>query len=239
LAYLLLTFSFIKLIFSLNNEERHRDKGCEPSILDSKAEKGVCFFTSQVVYNVDSAIWLLRDYDKLCKEKNVTPARIVFTFAPWGREDTCNFLKWLGVEIPEGTEKRVLSRATIQEGIDESISICEENLRRIVHALDHYNLNVPIGITVETVSKYRDEFTASIRLFKRLSSYLLRWSEKKKQIGILTGACEELEEELEKIRTERMDLTKKLSDLTQLEHAKQLSLKHLTCQLILAQNLCK
>jgi hypothetical protein len=58
-----------------------------------------------VVYNVDVAIWLLRDYDELCKERGVKPARLIFTFAPFGRADTCTFLKWLGVEIPLGTGK--------------------------------------------------------------------------------------------------------------------------------------
>ena len=32
-----------------------------------KVFEGVGFFTSQVVYNVDNAIWFLQDYDELCK----------------------------------------------------------------------------------------------------------------------------------------------------------------------------
>lgn len=59
-------------------------------------------------------IWLLRDYDEACKAGNIQPARLIFTFAPFGRKDTAHFLKWLGVEIPEGTEKRVLSRASVK-----------------------------------------------------------------------------------------------------------------------------
>jgi len=59
-------------------------------------------------------IWLLRDYDEACKAGNIQPARLIFTFAPFGRKDTAHFLKWLGVEIPEGTEKRVLSRSSVK-----------------------------------------------------------------------------------------------------------------------------
>jgi len=148
--------------------ERHRDKQDEHERLLQKTESGISFFTSQVVYNVDGAIWLLRDYDELCKEKKVKPARLIFTFAPFGRPDTCTFLKWLGVEIPLGTERRVLSRKTKEAAINESIDICKENLKRILYAVSFYNISVPIGITVETVSKYTDEFNGSIKLFQSL-----------------------------------------------------------------------
>jgi 5,10-methylenetetrahydrofolate reductase len=148
--------------------ERHRDKQDEHERLLQKTESGISFFTSQVVYNVDVAIWLLRDYDELCKEKGVKPARLIFTFAPFGRADTCTFLKWLGVEIPLGTEKRVLSRKTREAAINESVDICRENLKRILYAIEFYDISVPIGITVETVSKYSDEFNGSLKLFKVL-----------------------------------------------------------------------
>merc|ERR1711879_663397 len=85
--------------------ERHRDKQDEHERLFQKTESGISFFTSQVVYNVDVAIWLLRDYDELCKERGVKPARLIFTFAPFGRADTCTFLKWLGVEIPSAPKR--------------------------------------------------------------------------------------------------------------------------------------
>jgi 5,10-methylenetetrahydrofolate reductase len=83
--------------------ERHRDKGDEPTRLANKVEKGASFFTSQIVYSVDNVIGtksktfskiqisinhflaLLRDYSEYTKANNVTPARLIFTFAPFGR----------------------------------------------------------------------------------------------------------------------------------------------------------
>lgn len=175
--------------------ERHRDKDDEHIRLYQKTLAGASFFTSQVIYNVDCAIWCLKDYDSYIKSKiqseedlaeeaarqTVPTARLIFVFAPFGREDTLRFLKWLGVEIPLSTEKRILSRKTNKERIRESIDICKENLKRILYAIEFYNIEVPIGIAVETVSKYSDEFAGSITLFKELQRELYAFYEKRKR----------------------------------------------------------
>jgi len=148
--------------------ERHREKGTEHLILQRKTESGVTFFTSQVVYNADLVIWLLRDYEEACKASKEQPARLIFTFAPFGRQDTANFLKWLGVEIPAGTEKRVLSRKSVKECVSEAVDICRENFCRILNAIKYYHLAVPIGFAVECVSKYQDELEGSFRLVNLL-----------------------------------------------------------------------
>jgi hypothetical protein len=84
------------------------------------------------------------------------------------RPDTAVFLKWLGVEIPLGTEKRILSRKTKAEALEECIELCRENFKRVLYAIEFYDILVPIGISVESVSKYRDEFRASLKLFSIL-----------------------------------------------------------------------
>jgi 5,10-methylenetetrahydrofolate reductase len=73
------------LLGGITIPERHRDKGDEPQRLDEKLQEGIIFFTSQVVYNADNAISMLRHYDELTKQKGKEAARIVFTFAPFGR----------------------------------------------------------------------------------------------------------------------------------------------------------
>jgi len=148
--------------------ERHRDKVNEHITIAKKSLNGIGFFTSQVVYNADNAIWLLRDYDEYCKEKEIKPVRIIFAFAPFGRESTVTFLRWLGVELPEGTVKRVLSRPTPKQRVDESLQICWENFRRILDASKRLKISVPIGLTVESVSKFKDEQEAASRLFVEL-----------------------------------------------------------------------
>jgi len=148
--------------------ERHRDRCDEQQRLLEKTDNGIEFFTSQVVYNADNAILLLQDYDKHCKDNDRTPARIVFTFAPFGSESTAQFLKWLGVEIPDGTQKRVLSRPNLKSRIEESMQICWENWKRILDASKRLNLSVPLGVSVECVSKSRMELKGAIDLLKAL-----------------------------------------------------------------------
>jgi len=148
--------------------ERHRDKKNEHIRVLEKTSCGVSFFTSQVVYNADNMIALLRDYNDLCKLQGIVPARIMLAFAPFGRKGTLDFLRWLGVEVAEGTASRVLSRGTTQLCLDESVQICRENLRRILDAHRSAKLQVPLGVAVESVSKFKDEQKAAEDLFKML-----------------------------------------------------------------------
>merc|ERR1711916_174087 len=115
------------------------------------------------------------DYDEHCKQSGERPGRLILTFAPFGRPDTAVFLKWLGVEIPLGTEKRILSRANTKEALEECIELCRENFKRILYAINFYSILVPIGVSVESVSKYKDEFSASLELFKILQGELDRF----------------------------------------------------------------
>lgn len=148
--------------------ERHRDRGNEHLTIHEKCTQGIGFYTSQVVYNADNAIALLRDYDELCKQQGKEPIRLVFTFAPFGSESTVHFLRWLGVELPEGTVKRVISRPSLKARVEESVEICWENWKRILDASRRLKLSVPIGFSVESVSKSKMESEAAVDLFNML-----------------------------------------------------------------------
>lgn len=160
--------------------ERHRDTGNEDTIVSTKVEHGLQFFTSQVVYNADNAISFLRDYDELCKREKKTPGRIIFTFAPFARQETADFLVWLGVELPKGTVKRVISRGTPKARVDEAVEICRENLRRILDACERYAIDVPIGFNAECVSKHKEEIEGALELFVVLKDELDLYSTKRR-----------------------------------------------------------
>lgn len=154
--------------------ERHRDKMNEHIRLYERSQMGVLFFTTQLVYSADCAIWMLEDYDALCKEKGNIPARIVFSFSPFGSVKALEFMRWLGVEVPEGTAKRILSKSSLEARIEASIQVCCENFRKILYAKQSLGLNVPIGFSVESISKSKLEFDGAVKLFQRLKliSYL-------------------------------------------------------------------
>jgi hypothetical protein len=73
------------------------------------------------------------------------------------------FLKWLGIAIPEEMEAAILSDP---EPLRKSIEICCANLRAILE--QHDPAAVPLGVNVESVSIRKDEIDASIDLFEAL-----------------------------------------------------------------------
>jgi hypothetical protein len=74
------------------------------------------------------------------------------------------------------TEKRVLSRKTREAAINESVDICKENLKRILYAIEFYDISVPIGITVETGIMLPSPTTSSLRPTITISSWSLSCS---------------------------------------------------------------
>jgi len=115
------------------------------------------------VYHAGATERLLADYARDCRGAGVQPRRIVLTFSPVGRQKTMAFLNWLGVNIPRETSAAILGASN---PLAKSISICRENLRRI---LDHaYAREIPLGVNVESVSINKDEIDASVDLFHAL-----------------------------------------------------------------------
>ncbi len=84
-------------------------------------------------------------------------------------------LKWLGVEIPVGTEKRVLSRKCVATRCSESIKICADIAKRILEAASTFDCTVPLGFSVESVSKDKVEGKAVFFLFEHLRELLERY----------------------------------------------------------------
>lgn len=173
--------------------ERHRAKKDEHLRLSQKVADGVQFFTSQVVYSADNAIWMLEDYVALCKENKQDPVRIVFTFAPFGSQKTVDFMRWLGVDIPAGTAERVLAAGAIKEKVAKACQICWENWHRILISMERQNIRVPIGFCVEAVSKSKYEQAACITLYADLEAemqaYYGRMARRVERLSSLASAA--------------------------------------------------
>lgn len=152
--------------------ERHRDRHDEDTRVMKRIGAGMDFVTTQIIYNADNVITFLKDYWVLCQEGCQSPRGIVLAFAPFGRKDTLEFMQWLGVEISAGTANRVISRETAAKAIEESIEICLEIFYTIKHTCKRNNIHIPLGVTVESVSKYKDEQAAAEKLFTLLKHKL-------------------------------------------------------------------
>lgn len=147
--------------------ERHHAKGDEHIRLEQKSLQGCSFFVSQAVYNADATIDLLQQYSANCKAKGIKPNRVILTFTPCGSKQTLDFMTWLGISTPSAIKTRILNA---QDSLAESISICEENLQQILnYCLD---LDIPLGLNIESLTNRKEEIDASIKLFKLLKATL-------------------------------------------------------------------
>ncbi len=149
--------------------ERHTAERSESARLLAKGIEGCGYFISQTVYHADASIRLLADYARDCRGAGVKPRRVVLSFSPVGREKTMAFLNWLGVRIPPDTARAILGAAI---PLAKSIEICRDNLRRILE--QPYAKEIPLGVSVESVSINRDEIDASVDLFHALAEVVKR-----------------------------------------------------------------
>ncbi|MCJ8271798.1 MAG: hypothetical protein MJK04_20680, partial [Psychrosphaera sp.] len=143
--------------------ERHAQKGNEHQRLLQTTQRGAQFFISQAVYDAKATIDLLTCYAKLCASQHIKPSRVILTFTPCGGEQTLSFMNWLGISIPDDAKSRLLGA---QNPLFESLRICQENLK---HILSHCgDLDIPLGLNIESLTNRKTEIDASVRLFHLL-----------------------------------------------------------------------
>lgn len=145
--------------------ERHANKHNEHHRLIEKTEQGCQYFISQAVYNAQATIDLITSYARTCRQKGLTPNRIILTFTPCGSDTTLEFMQWLGISVPEATQWRILDSA---QPLCESIRICRENLNLILQSCAA--LDVPLGLNIESLTNRKEEIDASINLYRLLKA---------------------------------------------------------------------
>ena len=134
--------------------ERHLKKGTEHLNILRKTALGAKWFISQAVYDAEATVRLLNDYATECRKRGEAPRKIILTFAPAGRPKTLQFCKWLGINVPEAVETRVLAKAAVSKeaAVAESVDICCELLKQILRQTE--GCGVPLGVSVESVSAW-------------------------------------------------------------------------------------
>ena len=154
--------------------ERHIKKNNEHLNMMRKQNYGAKFFITQGIFDPAPIIKLISDYGELCKQLDVTPKKVILTFAPCGREKTMQFIKWLGMTVPAEVEERIFSKkgTGLKEGerdlgpVKESCAILAEVLREVLDGIR--GTNVTLGINVESLSIFREEIDAAHTLFSKL-----------------------------------------------------------------------
>lgn len=142
--------------------ERHHVKKDEHKRVSSKIEQGCEFFVTQALYDKEKAKQFL---DDLSNSKIEVP--IIFTLTPCGSIKTLEFMKWLGISVPNDLENELRNSHEI---LSQSIKMCKENFEFI------YNygkkLGISVGCNVESVAVKKDEIEASLKLIKEIKNIM-------------------------------------------------------------------
>lgn len=147
--------------------ERHSRKGDEHLRVWSKIDAGCSFFISQCVYSVESTKNFLSDYHWFARRQERETVPIIFTLTPCGSEQTLNFMKWLGIAIPDWIRNELLYAADMLEC---SLKICTS----IAEELSFFcqERNIPFGFNIESVSIRKQEIDASVVLAREVGQLL-------------------------------------------------------------------
>ena len=118
----------------------------------AKTRAGAAFFTTQIVFDGELVLKLLREYDGLCRQSGLAPSSVLISLAPIADEGDTEFVRWLGADIPESAERAILN------GDD-----AEASVRSVRHALGVWKavrdgakrlaLEIPVGVNVEQVTQ--------------------------------------------------------------------------------------
>jgi 5,10-methylenetetrahydrofolate reductase len=133
--------------------------------LIKKSEHGSEFFTTQVLYDSENIIKMINNYQSRCNELDTFPRRILLSFAPVSSQKNIEFLKWLGVEIPDDTERYLKGRPGSMT--ERSLDVAVEVLNEILDHITFNNLKVPVGLNVEHIMSYN--FQSSVEMLQELA----------------------------------------------------------------------
>ena len=137
----------------------------ESKNLIRKSEHGSEFFTTQVLYDAENIIKMINNYQSRCNELDTFPRRILLSFAPVSSQKNIEFLKWLGVEIPDDTERYLKGRPGSMT--ERSLDVAVEVLNEILDHITFNNLKVPVGLNVEHIMSYN--FQSSVEMLQELA----------------------------------------------------------------------
>ncbi len=119
----------------------------EAERLLSKTRSGCNFFTSQVLFESDTAIKVIKQCLKKCKISNLKPAKFYLSLAPVGNKEDVVFIKWLGAEMSKSTEDRLKNAKNMGE---ESVELLLKLVGKIKD-FSNYDKKVEIGLNIEYV----------------------------------------------------------------------------------------
>lgn len=143
--------------------ERHEAAGNEDARVWAKMQQGCRFFVSQTVWSVAATKRLLGDLRLRCELEGGAPPPVLLTFSPCGSRQTLEFLRWLGVAVPNFVERELLAATDM---LARSVDLAVDAYAEIRDFAEEQGLVV--GCNVESLTARATEVTASIELLRRI-----------------------------------------------------------------------
>ncbi len=124
---------------------RRRNDFDEPERMMKKFLSGADFFTSQIIMESETPVSLLKDFCDLLEQENKEPPMIFWSFSPISSKKDINFLRWLGVYIPELTEKLILGS---KDSVAASVVVAQSVWEKLNDFNEQLPVSFPMGINI-------------------------------------------------------------------------------------------
>ena len=118
-----------------------------------KTISGADFFTTQMLFESEHIINLLREYDELCKKASVEPATVILSFAPLKSVADLNLLDFLGVDLPDETKDYILEAEGVSDAYKRSIKNALKVYSDIMENKQAFYGRVGLGVNIEQLTK--------------------------------------------------------------------------------------
>ena len=123
----------------------------EPHRMLSKTRVGAAFFTTQILFDAEQVVQMVRQYDLLCRQAAIPPGAVLLSVAPISDEQDIEFVRWLGADLPEPVERAILEgddAEALRRSEARALAVWDE-VARTARAEE---LEVPLGVNVEQIS---------------------------------------------------------------------------------------
>lgn len=137
----------------------------EPDRMWYKMQSGASFFTTQIVLDKESPVALIKDLSAKLHQEKAEPPTIFWSFTPIAAQKDVDFLRWLGVEIPDEVSDRILSS---NDPVEASIEWAETIWRDMLETNRTLSAHIPMGLNISVMGLRN--FENGIRLVDSLSN---------------------------------------------------------------------
>ncbi len=120
----------------------------------SKTKAGASFFTTQILFDSEGVISVLKEYGRLCHAAGVRPAPVLLSFAPIVDEGDVEFVRWLGADLPESAERQILGDGSGDGTVasERSIARALEVMAEVADTFRGSEHSLVLGANVEQIS---------------------------------------------------------------------------------------